>query len=114
MVIVCFDEGEQALLGGLAGRIGDVVDEFSFEGVEEALRRPGVPTISFPAHGLGHAGGVEHLAVGAGPPREAMAAGYSGRLWLMTTMGAALFVVIAHKAHRTRFVAIVILEGADR
>lgn len=51
--------------------------------------------------------------IGAGTPREAVAVGYSGIFWLMTPMGAALFVVIAQKADRTRFVAVIILEGAD-
>jgi len=42
------------------------VDEFGFEGVEEALHRRVIPTISFPAHRLDDIGCVEHLAVAAG------------------------------------------------
>jgi hypothetical protein len=37
-IVVSFDVGEQVPLGGLAGVIGGVMDEFGFEGVEEALK----------------------------------------------------------------------------
>jgi hypothetical protein len=38
-VVVSFDIGEQVTLGRLAGRIGGVVNQLGFEGVEPAFHR---------------------------------------------------------------------------
>jgi hypothetical protein len=65
-IVVSFDVGEQVVPGGISGFIASLVHEFSFQSAEAAFHRCIVETISFPAHGLDHAGCVENFAVISG------------------------------------------------
>jgi hypothetical protein len=48
---VALDIGEQITLGLVAGCVSAIVDQFGFEGAEDAFHGCIVPTVSFSAHG---------------------------------------------------------------
>jgi hypothetical protein len=62
-IVVAFDVGEQVTPGSIPGFVASLVHEVGFDRAKAALHRSIVPTISFPAHGLGHAGCGENFAV---------------------------------------------------
>ena len=76
-IAVAFDRGEQIATGGIAIGVFMLVDEFGFQGAEEALQRRIVPAISLAAHRLDDGGGLQDAAVVAGSVLTAA----SARLW---------------------------------
>jgi hypothetical protein len=62
-IVISFDVDEQVMPGSIPGWITSLVHEFGFDRAKAAFHWSVIPTISFPAHGLGHAGCGEKFAV---------------------------------------------------
>jgi hypothetical protein len=65
-IVVTFDVGKQVTPGSIPDFVASLVHEFGFDRVKAAFHRGIVPTISFAAHGLDHAGCVENFVVTGG------------------------------------------------